>query len=162
MPSKYWIIPGAYADEETAPLHLGLELEYRLVDVSTSEHALYAKNRMLKLDGTGRELKLDKNLFKPVAERVLAAAAKRGAAPDALLWLRQGLDPRLYSMKHWGWIRTRDADLYVWKWRPKTFLLLCNAKEFWAKQTYSPGLHAATIHEVSIDRSWVMPLEAFC
>ena len=114
---KYWITPTG------------------VVDVSTSEHALYAKNVMLGLLGTPNEIRLDKTLFDPLPAKIIRAARQRGVDAAIIDHLAKGIDARLFVIERWGWVRTRQNAFYVAKLDPKVLRLIHNAKEYWEKQT---------------------------
>ena len=117
LTGKYWITPGG------------------VVDVTTSEHALYAKNVMLGLFGTPKALKLDKHLFSPLSPAVLRRHKRRGVAEEILAHLGQGIDSRLYAIQVWGWVRVRGPAFYLWRSDRKTVKMIRDAKAYWKTQS---------------------------
>ena len=117
LSGKYWITPTG------------------VVDVSTSEHALYAKNVMLGLLGTAGEIKLNKHLFSPLPPKIVKAARRRGVDAHIIDHLAKGIDARLYVIERWGWVRTRGNAFYAAKLDPKTLRLIRGAASaYWERQ----------------------------
>ncbi len=129
LTGKYWITPTG------------------VVDVSTSEHALYAKNVMLGLLGTPHEIKLDKTLFDPLPTKIVRAARKRGVDAAIIDHLAKGIDARLFVIERWGWVRTRQNTFYIAKLEPKLLRLVRGAKEYWKLQRAVCADDSVEVHE---------------
>ena len=117
LTGKYWITP------------------HGVVDVSASEHALYAKNFMLRLLGTNYEIPLTKDLFAPMSAADAASHANRGIPKKVLKFLQtsdsDGLtDARIYAIRELGWIRIRRSEFYVWRLNDETLLKISRAKKY--------------------------------
>ena len=128
---KYWITPTG------------------VVDVSTSEHALYAKNIMLGLLGTPNEIRLDKTLFDPLPVKIVRSARKRRVDEAIIEHLASGIDARLFVIERWGWVRTRQNAFYLAKLNPKVLRLIRGAKEYWKRQQAMRIDDSIEIHETN-------------
>ncbi len=135
LTGKFWITPSA------------------VVDVSASEHALYAKNVMLGLLGTPTEIKLDKTLFDPLPKKIVLAARKRGVEAAVVEHLASGIDARIYVIEHWGWIRTRGNAFYLLKLDAKALGLIRGATAFWDRQSALGADDSVDVHELGAGRS---------
>ena len=138
LSGKYWITPGL------------------VVDVTTSEHALYAKNHLLGLLGTGLELKLDKRLFSPLTPAELLRYGALGVAENVLAELRSGTDPRLIVIRDHGWVRTRGSALYLWKASARTMRMIRNAEDFWSKQPQAEPSDPVDVILLSVETTRVV------
>ncbi len=117
---KYWLLP------------MG-----EVIDVTTSEHAHYARAHMLKmtLADAHQEISLA-DIFKPLTNPQWACAVIRGADKDALDFLSAPsiVDPRRYVIEKLDWIRTRKNHFYAWEWDERTLLRFATSDEFWKQQ----------------------------
>ena len=118
-----------------------------VVDVSTSEHALYAKNVMLGLWGTASEIRLDKTLFDPLPQNIVRTARRRGVDASIIQHLANGIDARLYVIERWGWVRTRQNAFYLAKLDRKALRLIRSASEYWKRQQAISADDSIDIHE---------------
>lgn len=140
---KYWII--------------GTEV----VDVTTSEHAIYAKNFLLRLEGPER-LKVQKMLV-PLTEEEVAHHRARGIPDNALAYLRvKGNDPRNYVIDKLGWIRVRQNGLWLREWNPHVANQIRNANQYWSTQQRVEQDDAFDVFEFvsAYQRSTVVPVSA--
>lgn len=133
LSGKFWITPNG------------------VVDVSTSEHALYAKNAMLGLLGTPAEIRLDKTLFSPLPKEIVTAARKRRVDEAAVEHLASGIDARLFVIERWGWIRTRGNAFYLWKLDAMALRLIRCATDFWDRQSALRADDYLDVHELAAD-----------
>jgi len=118
-----------------------------VVDVSTSEHALYAKNVMLGLLGTASEIRLDKTLFDPLPQNIVRTARRRGVDASVIQHLANGIDARLYVIERWGWVRTRQNAFYLAKFDRKVLRLIRGAAAYWKRQRAISTDDSIDIHE---------------
>lgn len=105
------------------------------IDVTCSEHALYARNYMLRLLGTPGEIVLNKRLFHALTKRELAFHKERKMTGDVLAFLSQKKsDARIYAIENYGWIRTRQKNFYLWQINATAWLRIRRSKDFWKHQ----------------------------
>ncbi len=117
--SKYWILPCG-----------------RVVDVTSSEHAILARAHMLGIpEGIMHERIPLNSLFETLNDGEAFDAQERGASLDAIEFLLQPVpDPRVYAIQQWNWIRTRKNAFYARDWATENQRRLLLSKEFWSKQ----------------------------
>ncbi len=106
-----------------------------VIDCTGDEHARYARAQMLNIptDDVGRLLPLN-TIFCPLSEAEAKWHRSRGVGPDCIEFLTNGsptVDPRVYAIKYWGWIRTRENKFYAWEWDEKNISRLASATAFW-------------------------------
>lgn len=105
------------------------------VNVTCSEHALYARNYMLRLLRTDQEILLNRHLFTPIPQSELADHRKRRIPNSVLNFLSHPhSDARLYAIQHYGWIRTRGEKFYLWQLTEKQWLQIRRCAAFWNEQ----------------------------
>ena len=138
LTGKFWITPNA------------------VVDVSASEHAIYAKNAMLGLLGSPHAYKLDKHMLSPLPPPEVRRHAARGVPPDALDHLARGADPRLYAIEKWNWVRVRGPAFYLWRLDKKTLKLIRGAKDYWKTQSKLEPADTLDIISLSDSKTQVM------
>jgi hypothetical protein len=120
-----------------------------VVDVSTSEHALYARNFVLGLLGTPREIRLDKHFLDPLAPEEARKHRRRGVPADVIKFLGSNGDARLYVIRERGWVRVRGNAFYLWRLDRPTLRLIRGAAEYWrAQRSRKPG-DLADVYEMS-------------
>lgn len=117
----------------------------RVVDVTLSEHALLARARMLDIPESEMHQRIPiTSLFERLRpDEALNALA--GADPKCVAFLEEtcetsmelpssSVDPRVYAIRQWDWIRTRKNLFYARQWCTTTQRRLLNSKEFWQLQ----------------------------
>lgn len=128
---KYWITP------------------HGLVDVTTSEHALYAKNNMLKLARTRGEIRLDRTLFSALTSRQIAVHRRRGIPAKVLHFLSVKNDPRIFAIREYGWIRVRQSGIYVWRLNAAVLRRVRQCTQFWEGQRQLRKSDVVTVWEIA-------------
>ncbi len=124
---KYWILPDS-----------------SILDVTCDEHARFARAAMLKIPYSDMYQKLPLNkIFQPLGTFEATQYLSQGANWAAVLFLSSNnfdrVDPRLFAIERWGWIRSRENKFYAWEWDEKTISALVNALSFWDKTTVGGG-----------------------
>jgi hypothetical protein len=138
---KYWITPKA------------------VVDVTVSEHALFAKKVMLGLHPDDPAYNVT-TMFKPLSAVEMRRYRKRGVGPRILNFLSTpGNDPRVYVIRHWQWIRTRQSSFYLWALDRSNLRAFRNAAAFWDAQRYVNAGDVADVIELSTDSTCVVPID---
>lgn len=131
LTGKYWITPGG------------------VIDVSDSEHALYARKIMLGLAPEDFTYNV-RTMFTPLSARERKKFRSRGVGGDALDFLGQpGNDPRMFAIREWGWVRTRASAFYLWVLDDAALRLVRGARDFWAGQTQAGARDAIDVLELS-------------
>ena len=115
LEGKFWITPEAD------------------IDISGHEHFDYAIAFMLLMD---RQYAPRHWNSRGVPKEELAAAIARGASSDAVDFLDQKKDSRLWVMRELGWIRTAKAAWNLWEFDDETADMARNAKDYWKSQYY--------------------------
>lgn len=123
----------------------------RVVDVTLSEHALFARGRMLGVpeDRTVERIPL-KTIFQRLTPAEASCALLDGADPDCVDYLKETfenslssacprVDPRVYAIQKWNWIRTRKKAFYARDWCTENQRRLLESKEFWKLQPNASG-----------------------
>jgi len=124
------------------------------IDVTCSEHALYARNYLLGILGTQNELRLDKTLFRPLSKRQVARFERLGADSRVLSFLRgSNADARNYAIEHLNWIRTRANRFYVWKMNAKTWRVLRSNRAYWVAQSKYDKSEVLLLCEINSGRT---------
>jgi hypothetical protein len=131
---KYWITPEG------------------LVDVTLGEHAVYARRVMLKLRPD--ESLSPKEMLTPLTAAQRGKYAARGVPKDVLEFLSRPngdgmVEPRIYAIREYGWVRTRKEGLWVWRQDERTLWLIRDAKEFWARQSHLKGRDGVDVVQLS-------------
>lgn len=111
-----------------------------IIDCSTSEHAFYARARMLGLDidEAHKKIPID-TIFSPLNKHDADFYRECGAKDDALEFLinttnRERVDPRVYAIREYGWIRAVANKFYAWEWDAVAIARLMAADAFWKYQ----------------------------
>lgn len=135
LSGKYWIIG------------------HHCADVSTSEHALYARNFMLRLQDSPERLTLNKDLFAALPAAELEKQRRRGIGEDVLKFLAQPEnDARLYVIENLQWIRTRQDRFYLWELNARSWRTLRDCEAFWIRQPSATPDDTVLIWEVRHER----------
>ena len=102
-------------------------------DVSTTEHKIFARKKMLCLDPQASDYPDARVAFSfiPCDHEIASLLVKPGVKREAVAWLRAGQDERLYAMKYWGWVRVARSLMNAWKLDEKTLALLRSAHDYW-------------------------------
>ncbi len=107
-----------------------------LIDCTGDEHARIARAYMLRISQTdmARDLPLDR-LFKPLTLDEAKYHRDRGMEKHCIEFLSHGdhVDPRVYAIREWGWIRTVENKFYAWEWDDATERRLMSNEAFWKK-----------------------------
>lgn len=102
-------------------------------------------------DDLRRTLPLN-DIFKPLTPEQADMWLRRGVCPHAVAFLCSDdavVDPRLYVIKNWNWIRVRESDFYAWNWDHQTLDTLSKADEFWQQQKKATGKSWVTLWNVA-------------
>lgn len=119
------------------------------IDVTTSEHALYAKNYMLRLHKSKDPLRLNRDLFKGLSQRELNDHQNRGISKRVLEFLaKKHSDARLYAIERYKWIRTRGERFYLWEFNARSWSSIRNNRKFWAAQIKARPTDSVAIFEL--------------
>ncbi len=115
-----------------------------MVDVTLSEHALLARARMLGIpeDAMHERIPLTELFKRPGLAQVVDAIEESGADFEAINFLISNgdeVDPRIYAIREWNWIRTRKNAFYARDWATENQRRLLESKEFWAMQPNASG-----------------------
>jgi len=116
-----------------------------VADVIVSEHALYARRRMLSLTegAPGRGMA---DTFRTLRKFEVMQFRRRGVPAGVLRFLSQeDPDPRVYAIREYGWIRVRDCRFYLWRLDEHTLQIIRAAKEYWKAQS---NLHPHDVVDV--------------
>ena len=118
----------------------------RVVDVTLSEHALYARGKMLNIpeDQIAQKISM-RDLFRRLTPDEALCALVSGADKDCVEYLEETfetsmilpsstVDPRVYAIRQWNWIRTRKNAFYARDWCTENQKRVLLSKEFWLKQ----------------------------
>lgn len=122
----------------------------QVIDCSADEHARIALAHMLHLPLEEARLEFGlKSIFNPFTEAQVRKHSRRGVALDVLHFLqtpeRNGrVDPRVYVIKNWNWLRTRDCAFYAALWDLETCERFFRCAEFWKKH---PNVNDSTYLE---------------
>ena len=124
-----------------------------VIDTSDDEHARIARGVMLGIpeDEIRRTIHLD-GMFSPLAPEQARYWLERGAHPEAVAFLclpsGESIDPRLWAIREWSWIRQRGNAFYAWIWTLEAKSILSNSDDFWKRQTKVTGQTWATLYNV--------------
>lgn len=108
------------------------------IDVSCSEHARVAKAVMLGVgsDDINREVPLN-TIFKPLTNEQAEMYLDRNVNLDAVRFLcsdDEFVDPRVFAIRNYRWIRTNGCDFYAWSWTDHAREILSKCDDFWNQQ----------------------------
>ncbi len=106
-----------------------------VIDCSADEHARIARAHMLGIsaDKMNTEIPLNK-IFSPLTKIEVFGYRDRGISQFCLDFLSQDHpDPRIYAIKNWSWIRTRENVFYAWEWDETALLRLLFNENFWKR-----------------------------
>lgn len=110
-----------------------------VVDVSGDEHARFARGTMLNIppERIKSEIPIH-TIFKQMTESDAKYYEELGVSRFPLDFLKSGnergfVDPRVYAIKNYDWIRTVDDQFYAWDWNEDTIKRLMSCDEFWKK-----------------------------
>lgn len=116
LTGKFWIMPDG------------------VVDVSTSEHALFAKKIMLGLAPEDYTYNVT-TMFTPLSAAERRKFKGRGVCRRVLEFLSlHDNDPRMFAIREWKWIRTRQQSFHLWTFDAETISLIRNASTYWQVQ----------------------------
>ena len=117
-----------------------------MVDVTLSEHALFARAKMLNIaeDQIHRRIPIQ-TIFSRLSPMETTCALADGADQDCVDYLKAtfetslssmvpAVDPRIYAIREWDWIRTRKNLFYARKWCTNTQQRLLESRAFWDLQ----------------------------
>lgn len=93
---KYWLLPGG-----------------AVVDVTTSEHAIYARKAMLRLPDVDHSV-TGRNMLWPLSAAEIEAHRGRGIPEGVLKFLSsdsRNTDPRVFVILNWDWVRGRFVEI---------------------------------------------------
>ncbi|MBE7465626.1 MAG: hypothetical protein HS116_19300 [Planctomycetes bacterium] len=117
-------------------------------EVTLSEHWLFAKNWLLKLDEHER-FKLQ-DTFKLLTPDQVERFRARGIPEDDLRALSTpDEDLRVYMIRRYCWVRTRRSDLYLWQLDDTTLERIRRASDFWSLQGQMSADAHADLYELS-------------
>lgn len=111
-----------------------------IFDCSADEHARIARAVMLDIPKEEMYQRLSlKKIFKPFTpqERIEAQSTNK-CSPSVFEFLSADcgfVDPRVYAIEHYDWIRTVQNKFYAWEWNGDSINQLMSSEEFWRKQT---------------------------
>lgn len=123
----------------------------RVFDVTSSEHALLARAKMLGIPEDSMHQRIPiADLFKRLTPDEVLSALASGASPECVKYLEEtfetsmilpasSVDPRVYVINNWGWIRTRKNAFYAKQWTDDTLARVLLNAEFWKKQPSANG-----------------------
>lgn len=109
-----------------------------IIDCSADEHALIARAHMLNLNHIDMNLKIPLEcIFKPLNRDEAELYRDRGVSKHCIEFLMKGefVDPRIYAIREWNWIRTTGNKFYAWEWDEKTKEKLFSTDAFWKLQS---------------------------
>ncbi len=137
---KYWLIPGG-----------------RVVDVTASEHAIFARKFMLRLPDADLSITI-KNMLSPLTPRQISCHRRRGISEDILNFLsadRSSNDPRVFAINTWFWIRARfvrrTAGLWLRRFDDEALQTIRDAADFWKAQTRISEFDMIDVTELASD-----------
>jgi len=136
---KYWLIPGG-----------------RVVDVTLSEHAIYARKEMLGLP-CGNPSVSHGNMLCPLTPSEIVDHRRRGVTEDVLSFLSvdsQRSDPRVYAINSWNWIRARFIEMdspgfWLRSIDDATLRTIRSASDFWLAQKQLTDFDMINVTELS-------------
>lgn len=136
---KYWIIPHRRLHQDLLQASAT-----EVIDCTLDEHARYARAAMLGLSDFDdkdalRNMAPQHCIFKPMYWLELAARAYPRCDKEALKFLEgkpgdKNVDPRVYVIERYGWIRVRENRYYAWQWDALTTERLFFCEAYWKKQ----------------------------
>lgn len=107
-----------------------------VIDCTGDEHARIARAYMLGIsdDEMRRLLPLDQ-IHKPLTPEQADRYRDSGIPEDNIRFLMTGasVDPRIFAIREWDWIRTRENKFYAWEWDEKTLLRVILNDDFWKR-----------------------------
>lgn len=121
---KYWLLPGG-----------------KVVDVTTSEHAIYARKLMLRLPDADHSIN-GRNMCSPLSGAEIEAHRRLGIPEDVLNFLSADsrcTDPRVFVINAWGWVRGRFIELrspgfWLRRINEESLKTIREASDFWSVQ----------------------------
>ena len=142
---KYWLVPGG-----------------GVVDVTASEHAIYARKAMLGLPQEERTVGI-RNMCSSLSDKEAKDHRLRGVSEDVLTFLSansKSNDPRVYAINKWGWIRVRiigrTTALWLSSMDDRTLHTIREASEFWKGQNRLIDHDMFDVHELASDACYVI------
>lgn len=117
---KYWIKPDG-----------------SIIDCTCDEHARIALGHMLKIEPALISIQ---DIFKPLAPHQRTLHLNRGISPVIVSMLSQpdhtgSIDPRVFMIRYWQWVRVRKNCFYAWQWHPGKVKHLLGSEAYWKTQT---------------------------
>ena len=142
---KYWLLPGGGA-----------------VDVTASEHAIYARKAMLGLPHDDRTVGI-RNMCSTLSDKEAKDHRLRGVSEDVLTFLSansESNDPRVYAINTWGWVRVRlirkTTGLWLRSLDDRMLHTIRGASEFWKGQNRLTDHDMFDVHELASDACYVI------
>jgi hypothetical protein len=146
LTGKYWILPDG-----------------AVIDTSTTEHAVLAREKILRLD---RDDPLRK---KSPFYKLTAEDAKRLNNRDpellfrkyrpAVTYMLTGGDPRWWVIEKLDWIRVAKSGMWLWHFNAAILKRLRNAQPYWDAQEKQDDGEALDIIETSTHVLYTIPVE---
>ena len=146
LTGKYWILPDG-----------------AVVDTSTTEHAVLAREKMLRLqlDDPIRKKSPFYKLTAVDAVRLMdrdpVLLFKRYA--PAIEFLLAGGDPRWWVIEKLDWIRVAKNGMWVWRFDATILKRLRNVKEYWDAQKSQSDGEMLDLIETSTHDLYSIPIE---
>lgn len=154
--SKYWIKPDG-----------------SIIDCTCDEHARYALAAMLKLSPEEMHAIPLTQIFKPWQflnkdqswTVLLKLALRDGVTAEALGFLKEmpdkkTIDPRVFVIQHWNWIRVRKSAFYAWQWDADALKRLLSASAYWKTQRQATDDDWLELYDVTTTDSKLLTLGA--
>jgi len=148
LSGRYWITPE------------GVE------SVAGTEHGNDVKMRMLGLKGRDRAkyAKLG-NHFNALSPEEVEIHRERGVPEEHLAFLTASrtIDPRLWGLREWGWVRVHDSVFNVWEFTQRELDMIQgpNMDKYWYQQRFNLDPHTSvTLHEEGSGDMYSVPVDA--
>jgi len=135
---KFWLMPDG-----------------QVVDVTTGEHIVVARDRMLNLP-PGR-INEGADNFRTFSQAEYDHHLARGVNRDVLDFLLRGGDARRYAIEHWGWIRVRQDRFHLWVLNAKSAGVIARAAPYWAAQSQAHQYEILRVIEWTTGRQFDVP-----
>jgi hypothetical protein len=84
-----------------------------VVDVTTGEHALYARKRLLLLPPDNLRCGIA-DMLSALMPAEVRYFRRHGVSEKAFRFLSEENNPSFYAIRHWRWVRTRGCGFYLW------------------------------------------------
>jgi len=144
LSGKYWLIPGG-----------------QVVDVTTSEHAIYARKKMLQLPEDDHNINI-RNMLSPLSATEITNYRIRGISEDVLNFLSSVSgcnDPRVYAINNWNWVRGRFIEIqapgfWVRRIDAESLTTIRGATDFWRAQKQLNAFDMVSVTELATNTSY--------